>query len=197
MDNEKTQEILAQLDRLREMIAQDKGELASPAAESPATTGGPSKDVAQLLDAIRRTVATPDALQSGYTMVLALLESREGKERSSMVGAASETDLGKMLVSDEEMVAFASAFTNSGRLKIMRAVSRSGRTSAELSEETGLVGGQLYHHLKELVRGGFVLQQDRNSYVLSPQIGKSAYLGMHLLARTVARAAEKWGRRKE
>ncbi len=193
----RTREILAELDRLRSMIVGldlDSGEGKTQGGKPRRSDDGPPEEVAELLDAIRRTVATPDALQSGYTMVLAVLESRGDTEWSSMVGVSSETDLGKMLRPDDEIVAFASAFTNPGRLKIMRAVARGSRTAAELAEETGLVGGQLYHHLKELVHGGFVLQEERGSYVLSPKIGKPAYLGMNLLAGTIARASEKWGK---
>lgn len=114
-----------------------------------------------------------------------------------MVGAASETDLGKMLVSDEDLILFATAFTNVARLKILRTLSHGDRTWADLSHETGLVGGQLYHHLKELMRSGFVIQKSRNIYAISPQVGKPAYLGMNLLARTIQKAAERWAKNKE
>ncbi|MGE5578938.1 MAG: ArsR/SmtB family transcription factor [Bacillota bacterium] len=190
----KTREILAELDRLRNMIVDLDDERTAEAVKPRSSEGGPPQDVAELLETIRRTVASPEALQSGYTMVFAVLESREGKERGSMVSVSSDTDLGKKHGPDDEIVAFASAFTNPGRLKIMRAVSHGSCTAAELAEETGLVGGQLYHHLKELVHGGFVLQEERGSYVLSPKIGKPAYLGMSLLAGTIARASERWGK---
>jgi len=157
----------------------------------------PPPEIADLLETIRRRISDPKALESGYTLVLAMIEAKEGKERQSMVGAVSETDLGRMLVSDEDLVLFATAFTNAARLRILRTLSHGERTWADLSQDTGLVGGQLYHHLKELIRSGFVIQKNRNTYAISPWVGKPAYLGMNLLARSIQRAAERWAKNKE
>jgi DNA-binding transcriptional ArsR family regulator len=146
----------------------------------------PSPEVAELLETIKRTVADPKAGEAGYTLVLAVVGPH-----ASTVGCASAADMGGVLERDENLVRFAVAFTNPGRLRIIRALARGPRTSGELSKETDLAGGQLYHHLKELMRSGLVIQEARDSYALSPWIGAPAYLGMNLLTRTIARAAEK------
>ncbi|HHY35062.1 MAG TPA: helix-turn-helix domain-containing protein [Firmicutes bacterium] len=148
---------------------------------------GPPEHVAELLEVIRRRIADPEVLrESGCTLLFALIENREGKESYSVVGYASENDIGKMLVPDVELVRFAAAFTSPWRLKIIRTLAHRNRTSREIAEETGLVGGQLYHHLNELIRAGFVRQEARNCYSLTQEVGKPAYLGINALARMFA-----------
>lgn len=197
MTDSRLRSVLAEIDHLRSMVSKiiDAGtpgdtplsqqvDVEPPRPEATAST--PSPEVAELLETIKRTVADPKARKAGYTLVLALLEPH-----SSTVGCVSETDMEGVLEADEDLVRFAVAFTNPGRLRIIRALARDRHTSSELSVETGLVGGQLYHHLKELMRSGFVIQEARDSYMLSPWIGAPAYLGMNLLTRTITRAAGK------
>lgn len=158
---------------------------------------GPPEHVAELLEVIRRRITDPKVRESGCTLLFALIENREGKESYSMVGYASESDVGKMLVTDIELVRFAAAFTSPWRLKIIRALARGSRTSREIAEQTGLVGGQLYHHLNELIRAGFVRQEARNCYSLTQEVGKPAYLGINALARMFAYGQARLNRKRE
>jgi len=60
-----------------------------------------------------------------------------------------------------------SPFSNEQRIRILQLLMESPRTSSELSEATGLEGGQLYFHLKELALVGFVEQPERGKYGLT------------------------------
>ncbi len=180
--------------------APKEGEKPSAAPEGRAQHGprhGPPEDVAEVLETIQRLMTDPSARESGYTLLFALLETRGGRERQSMLACVSESDVGKVLVPDLELVRFAAAFTSPWRLKIIRALAHGSRTSREITAETSLVGGQLYHHLNELIRAGFVRQEARNCYSLTEEVGKPAYLGINLLARTCAHGQARLTRRRE
>lgn len=55
---------------------------------------------------------------------------------------------------------------NEYRVKILRALYEKSRTSKELSDITGLEGGQLYHHLRILTQNRFVVMGKRENTVL-------------------------------
>ncbi len=47
-----------------------------------------------------------------------------------------------------------------GRVAMMQRLFEKPRTAGELTRETGLRGGGLYHHLRELQHAGYVMQED-------------------------------------
>lgn len=191
-------ELLASVDRLRALVVgmQSREERCGPpVAASDPSAGASAPGVEDLLRTVERTMVDPAAKESGTTLVLALVHNTKDHGQSSTVACTSEADIERTLVADDELVGFATAFANPARLRIMRALAGTTCTSAELTERTGLVGGQLYHHLKELVHGGFVRQEARNAYTLTMRVGMPAYLGLNLLAGTVrhGRVAEPAG----
>lgn len=181
-------EALAAIDRLRGLVAGMQARercLEPPDGATEPRDGNLSPEVADLLRTIKQTMVDPGARENGVTVLFALLRNTKDSGQSSTVSCSSEADIERVLVSDDELVSFATAFANPARLRIMRTLAGAARSSAELSEATGLVGGQLYHHLRELIHIGFVRQEARNSYTLTVSTGMSAYLGLNLLAKTV------------
>lgn len=64
---------------------------------------------------------------------------------------------------------------------ILKTLIDGSRTSSELTQATGLEGGQLYHHLKELALAEFIEQEQRGIYALTEK-------GRHALLTTLAMA---------
>ena len=82
------------------------------------------------------------------------------------------TDLARFgLECDEKMASAFAPFSNRNRVAILRSLLSAGprgpKTSRQLTTDTGLRGGPLYHHLKELVLAGYVESPGRNSFRLT------------------------------
>lgn len=61
------------------------------------------------------------------------------------------------------------SFRNENRIKILQILLKGSMISTELSKDTYLEGGQLYHHLKELMFAGYIEAVDRARYGLTPR----------------------------
>ncbi|MGE5652944.1 MAG: ArsR/SmtB family transcription factor [Bacillota bacterium] len=130
------------------------------------------------------------SIVDGYSLVFTMLQYEGGKQRRALVSTMTEDEISEMLLPVDQLTRFANAFTNAGRIAILYALAKGPLTSAELSTQTGLQGGQLYHHLRELIHSGMVVSEERNSYELSPVAGKPAFLGLNLLAKGFYHAAK-------
>ena len=69
--------------------------------------------------------------------------------------------------STAEVAMAISHLAHEARWELMKALFLSERSAGELQEMTGLVGGQFYHHMKELALGGYIAQKERGRYMLS------------------------------
>ena len=68
-------------------------------------------------------------------------------------------------VHPRRIVELVSALASEQRIAILRVVVKEGSVGvSRLSEKTGLEGGELYHHLRELVRKGFIRLVRRGVY---------------------------------
>ena len=66
------------------------------------------------------------------------------------------------------IVNIVSPLTNEKRIDILRLILKERTVSmSKLSEKTGMEGGELYHHLKELIRNGFIKLVRRGTYTLT------------------------------
>lgn len=72
-------------------------------------------------------------------------------------------------------------FANEQRVKLLKALYLGMSESSQLREFTGLTGGQLYHHLKELALARFLSRQVRGEYHLST-FGYYAFAALMILA---------------
>jgi len=78
------------------------------------------------------------------------------------------TWLGAMAEDDSYSTArYCLALANEHRIRILKALAWDEKTAAQLTEGTGLEGGPLYHHLKELIAARFVRQKERSCYQIT------------------------------
>lgn len=84
--------------------------------------------------------------------------------------------------SDEDLLALCSAFSSKIRVSIVRSLAKEQASSGELSERLALQGGHLHHHLKELIRTGFVKKDNSGNYHLTDH-GYDAFLTLGALNR--------------
>jgi DNA-binding transcriptional ArsR family regulator len=62
------------------------------------------------------------------------------------------------------------ALASPHRLIVLRTLCAGPRTSQQLQEVLGMSSpGQLYHHLKELLAAGLIVQQGRSGYAIAPR----------------------------
>jgi len=77
-------------------------------------------------------------------------------------------DLRSVLAASPERVAkLVAPLSSRQRVAILKALIEGPKTPSELSRITGMRGGELYHHLKELIRSGYVEARGRGVYALT------------------------------
>ncbi|RLE58398.1 MAG: hypothetical protein DRJ32_06525 [Thermoprotei archaeon] len=70
-------------------------------------------------------------------------------------------------VSPKRVEKLVAPLANSSRVALLKALLSKARSISEITEITGLRGGELYHHLKELIRSGYVTSEKRGVYRLT------------------------------
>ena len=60
----------------------------------------------------------------------------------------------------EGIAAAAEVFTNPRRIEILKVLAFDDLTASEIAQKTGLVGGQLYHHLSNLENAGLISKEN-------------------------------------
>ncbi len=83
-----------------------------------------------------------------------------------------------------------SPLAHEGRIKIMQALCPGPLSASELSDATGLRGGALYHHLKELKYAAYVGDQD-GRYRLTPLGQQLLLMVTYVASQLVVDEAEK------
>ncbi|HHV55380.1 MAG TPA: ArsR family transcriptional regulator [Firmicutes bacterium] len=87
-------------------------------------------------------------------------------------------------ISEEQVASTLEPFVNPRRIKILKELFKGPLSSSELTLHTGLVGGQLYHHLTVLEEARMIAR-DRERYVLT-------YSGAKLLFLSAMAAYDTW-----
>lgn len=82
---------------------------------------------------------------------------------------------------EAQVAAILAPFANEQRVKLLKALYLGLTESGQLKEFTGLTGGQLYHHLKELALARFLSREVRGEYRLS-SFGYYAFSALMILA---------------
>lgn len=70
-------------------------------------------------------------------------------------------------VAPEKIVRFISPLTNENRIRILKLLLKGPKSVSEISKAVGLKGGELYHHLKELIHSGYIRVVSRGIYSLT------------------------------
>lgn len=103
-------------------------------------------------------------IQGTFSIVGSLLI---GEQRSNI---RVQEQVHSFFDADSEQVAqVIAAMGNPHRVTLLRALFQGPRTALQLQEELAMGSvGQLYHHLKELVATGLVIQSRRSTYSITP-----------------------------
>lgn len=86
-------------------------------------------------------------------------------------------------ISYSEIAELTVPFSSPQRVAILHVLADGNLTSSQLEERSGLTGGQLYHHLKELKNANLVTQDGRGEYRLT-KLGLMEFMAFSLMART-------------
>lgn len=92
------------------------------------------------------------------------------KEKGSIIDYWSHTftDEEVYSIDPKSIVELIAPLTSEQRINILRTLLRHRQTNmTQISKETGLEGGELYHHLKELLRRGFIKSVRRGVYTIT------------------------------
>jgi len=159
---------------------------------------GPPEPVASLIQMLeQRLPDKPDAVMAFFGGI----QRKGGKIVSSYF---SGHDIESILKCSPKRIAnLLSPFSSEQRILILKTLIEGDRSSSELSHVTGLEGGQLYHHLKELALAEYIEQKERGVYTLTEK-GKMALLTVLAMAMTLEKRiipeeveATFWESRKE
>lgn len=101
----------------------------------------------------------------GGLVLISGIERRKGKVVDSFMSAVDLESIAKC--PPFKIAKLTSSLSSENRIRIMQSLLKGVKTASELSEETGLEGGQLYHHLKELIMAGYVQMVERGKYALT------------------------------
>lgn len=128
-------------------------------------------DLERVLPRIARTLPQP---QKGRTGVA------ETPPPTHVPGGGNDEETWLEL-SEDEVAGVMAPFANAQRVKLLKALYLGIAESGQLKEFTGLTGGQLYHHLKELALAKFLSRHVRGEYRLS-SFGYYAFSALMILA---------------
>ncbi|RLF04121.1 MAG: hypothetical protein DRK00_07415 [Thermoprotei archaeon] len=158
---ERVEELRRMVEQLAEEVRRLK-ETIEPRRERPTAPRSLSDYASFVLKFLEeRLSGEPDA---GIVFVGGL-EKRGGKVVDSFF---SSVDLKEVRRAQPKRIVRALApLTNENRVKILLSLLEGPKSASELAQETGLEGGPLYHHIKELMLAGYVESPERGVYVLT------------------------------
>jgi DNA-binding HxlR family transcriptional regulator len=175
-----------EMDDIRREITRISGELESlkeGMVKAPPEALYVPEDVGDLIEYLERRL--PDKPDTGMAYFGAI-ERRGGKIVSSYHSGWEIEDILKC--SPRRVANLLSPFSNEQRILILKSLIEKDRGSSELSQATGLEGGQLYHHIKELALAEYVEQKERGVYALTEK-GKMALLTVLAMTATLEKRA--------
>jgi len=119
--------------------------------------------------------------EDGIIIFSGVLRVKEG----ASAGWDSSARLAELLDCPSKRVAhLLQCLSSEQRIDLMKALFKGDKTPSDLVKETGVEGGQLYHHLKETMFAGLVDSKSRGLYKLNVNgvqaLFTSLLLGLHL-----------------
>ncbi|RLE58276.1 MAG: hypothetical protein DRJ35_08175 [Thermoprotei archaeon] len=119
------------------------------------------------LDEITETLATTiDDKEEGGVFMHAGVIKKKGKIIDYWSHTFTDEDV--YSIDPKSIVELIAPLTSEQRINILRTLLKHRQTNmTQISKETGLEGGELYHHLKELLRRGFIKTIRRGVYTIT------------------------------
>jgi len=158
--------ILRRLEALEERVAKLEGAKAPRPKRDPKAI---TRDIMSLMDELLEEKRHGKPKGSQYLDYLKVSVFQRAKDVSfcHMVTSGPD-DYEELFKADENLIAeVASSLANPSRVKLIKSLLAGDKTSSELSQDTGIDGGQLYHHLRELAKAKFLSRDHRGVYRLS------------------------------
>lgn len=87
--------------------------------------------------------------------------------------------------SDEDIATLCSALSSKQRIVILKNLWKNKLSSGELAALTGMTGGHLHHHLKDLLTLGLIIKEDSGKYAAT-SFGINAYVTAASLHRRLS-----------
>ena len=165
------QELKGQIAKLNEEVSLLKKERHIPSEKITVTTKGITEELEQKLK----------GEEDGIVIYSGVLRVKGG------ASAAWDTSarLNELLdCPSKRAVHLLQCLSSEQRIDLMKALFRGDKTPSDLTKETGVEGGQLYHHLKEMIFAGLVDSESRGLYRLTvdgvQSLFTSLLIGLHL-----------------
>lgn len=169
-------EILHRLNQLSEEVRELKARF--PQASGEATPAGRDTVLMGIIEQIRGYIDTQQSGKSKEKYICHAILAEPDGEASVQV-----TWLEAVMEEDAFSTAsYCLALANEHRINILKALADAEKTTARLAELTGIEGGPLYHHLKELNNARFIQQRERGLYGIT-RAGLDALLTVCALNR--------------
>jgi len=149
----------SELEKRVSRLEKELEELKSKFVQERVTLTKPS-----LLDSIKEElVRYSDEYEKGFVLIASLLTINERKTRWELVSSPSEI----LRLHPKRIALFSEILSNEARVAILKTLCTGSKTARELSQITGLEGGQLYHHLRILLQNRFISAKKRGEYQIT------------------------------
>ena len=167
MDTVDIQEIKKEIDKLKSEIEQLKSEnskLSKLEAEKTESLPDIFEEYKDELDKSETAIIKlmdkifDENKNKVSALAVCISTARTASGISRGVSTACWKDIEEL--SEEGFAAACEVFTNPRRLAILKALAKGKLTASEIGQKTGLVGGQLYHHLASLENSEFIQKVD-------------------------------------
>lgn len=165
--------ILQRLDQLAEEVRELQAR--TPPEGKISLPHGKETGLQEISRQIRAYIASLDTPGDDKFILHCVLEGANSSLQVTWLNAIQEDD-------SYSTARYCLALANEHRIKILKKLANREQTAAQLAEHTGLEGGPLYHHIKELITARFVTQRERNCYQVTRE-GLDAILAVGALNR--------------
>ena len=150
---------LLELEKRISSLERELRELKSKVVETKVSLTKPS-----LIDSIKKELSKySDEYKEGFILIANLITINERKSRWELVSSPSEA----LKLHPKRVALFSEILSNEARVAILKALCTGSKTARELSQITGLEGGQLYHHLRILLQNRFISAKRRGEYQIT------------------------------
>lgn len=170
------EERVSELEERVSRLERELEELRAKLAGRGAALAKPS-----LLDSIREELSrVSEEYEEGFVLIASVLSVGGSEARCELVSSPSDA----LRVHPKRVAMFSEALSSEARVAILRALCGGPKTARELSQATGLEGGQLYHHLRVLLQSRFISAKRRGEYRITGS-GLQALMAASLMASFV------------
>lgn len=154
----KVQSLELEVNKLKKIVNFESNELQHQQVDSISPLFAEQEEsIQQSIDKIQESIKILlDSGNSAFSLTTGRFKRHDGTTEGWMTAAKCGTidELPEDKISE-----ILEPFTNPRRIKVLKELYKSKLAANELSQKTGLVGGQLYHHLSILEKGKLISKE--------------------------------------